>query len=258
LRPGQDLDLMLKYGPPGGHHGHPDKLSLTGWAHGWRFSPDLGTPGYGVASLESWYRQTLSHNTVLLDGESQPPAHGRLERFAPDAAIASVEWDGVKLRRAVHARPDYFIDVVEVACAAPRRVDWIYHNAGMLADDSSSQAEITIPGGIAYAHLSAIRRHPTAHPPQVEWRDGACGLRLWLPAAAGEQMFTGRSPANPPSTTYGFVLRRRQAATTVFVAVFHPYRDLPHVNAVTFHENGDLTIQLVDRTDRWTAAQLSK
>ena len=34
--------ILLKYGPHGGGHGHPDKLALTLFAHGTRLSPDLG------------------------------------------------------------------------------------------------------------------------------------------------------------------------------------------------------------------------
>ncbi|MER3406630.1 MAG: heparinase II/III family protein, partial [Chloroflexota bacterium] len=74
--------LLLKFGPHGGGHGHPDKLSLDLHAFGKRLSPDLGTPGYGIPLNRTWYRHTLSHNTVLLDGLPQPPATGALVRFA--------------------------------------------------------------------------------------------------------------------------------------------------------------------------------
>jgi hypothetical protein len=73
--------LLLKYGRHGGGHGHPDKLGII-LAGGARLSPDLGTPGYGIALNETWYRHTLSHNTVLLDGQPQPPATGRLLAFS--------------------------------------------------------------------------------------------------------------------------------------------------------------------------------
>jgi len=257
LRPAEGVDLLLKYGPHGGGHGHPDKLSLTGWAHGWRFSPDLGTPGYGVASLETWYRQTLSHNTVLLDGESQPAAHGRLERFDPNAVVAAVEWEGVKLRRVVQARPEYFIDGFEVECAAPRRIDWIYHNAGGLSCDAPGQPVPAIQGGVAYQHLGGICERTTAGLVQVHWRDGSFGLTLWMPGSVGEQVFTGLSPANPPTTQSGFVLRRRHGSRAVFVSVFHPFRKTSSVQRVEFLEDGGLLVEVAGRTDRWTAEQLA-
>ncbi len=41
----EQTQLLLKYGPHGGGHGHPDKLALVLWGYGERLSPDLGTPG---------------------------------------------------------------------------------------------------------------------------------------------------------------------------------------------------------------------
>jgi len=257
LRPTVGVDLLLKYGPHGAGHGHPDKLSLTGWAHGWRFSPDLGTPGYGVASLETWYRQTLSHNTVLIDGESQPPAQGRLERFEPDTVIATVEWEGVRLRRSVHARSEYFVDVFAVDCVTPRRIDWIYHNAGRLLCEAPARPVQSIAGGVAYSHLGGISERTAPGPMELQWCEEAFGLRLWLPGIAGEQVFTGLSPGNPPTTQYGFVLRRRQEARALFVAVLHPYRETPTVSDVEFLGSDGLVVHVSGRADRWTAPQLA-
>lgn len=256
LRPVDGVELLLKCGPHGGHHGHPDKLSISGWAQEWRFSPDLGTPGYGVASLETWYRQTLSHNTVLIDGESQPAVDGRIERFKSDLVVATVEWEGVKLRRTVHARPEYFIDRFEVDCVTPRCIDWIYHNAGALTSDAPAREVNSIAGGVAYRHLSRINERTATRPFCLQWRDGGFGLQLWMPAVIDEQVFTGVSPANPPATLYGFVLRRRSESRSVFVAVLHPYRDTPRVRSVNFLENGSLLIDVSGCTDRWTADQL--
>jgi len=257
LRPTDGVDLLLKYGPHGGAHGHPDKLSLSGWAHGWRFSPDLGTPGYGVASLETWYRQTLSHNTVLIDGESQPPAQGRLVRFDRDTVIAAVEWLGVRLRRSVYARPEYFVDVFVVDCLTPRRIEWIYHNAGRLSCEAPACPVESIAGGVAYPHLGDISELTVAGPMQLQWGEDSFGLSLWMPGIAGEQVFTGLSPGNPPTTQYGFLLRRRQEARAMFVSVVHPYRKTPAVSAVEFLLNDGLVVHVCGRADRWTAQQLT-
>ena len=72
--PGRQSSLLLKYGPSGGGHGHPDKLAISFYLSGHPVSPDLGTPGYGIDLHRSWYRQSVSHNTVVVDGCSQPPA----------------------------------------------------------------------------------------------------------------------------------------------------------------------------------------
>ena len=88
---------LLKHGPSGGGHGHPDKLALSLYAAGEPVSPDLGSPGYGVPLHRSWYRQSFSHNTVILDRRSQPPARGEMLRFecppgGPDQVLARVRF----------------------------------------------------------------------------------------------------------------------------------------------------------------------
>jgi hypothetical protein len=257
LRPSERLDLLLKSGPHGGHHGHPDKLSLTGWFDGWRFSADLGTPGYGVASLETWYRQSLSHNTLLIDGESQPPVAGHLEQFGEDLAVATVAWEGVTMRRVLRTRPEYFVDRCDVECTSPRQIDWIYHNAGRLTPARPGHPVEAPSGGVAYRHLTDVAAHDADGVQRWCWREGGHGMLAWTPSTAGEAIFTGASPGNPPSEKRAFLLRRRLTQRATFVTVFHPYRDTPSVEGVDFSPDGGWVVRLVKRGDAWTPDPLS-
>ena len=81
---------LLKYGPHGGSHGHPDKLAVTLYARGVPAAADLGSQGYGIRLHGQWYRQTVSHNTVLVSGRAQPPATGKLLHFAAADAGGAV------------------------------------------------------------------------------------------------------------------------------------------------------------------------
>lgn len=259
LRPSRDVQLTLKYGPHGGYHGHPDKLALSGVAANWEFSSDLGTPAYGVESLESWYRQSLSHNTVLIDGQPQPPAHGSLRHFSADAypqvVDAEVAWsegvyDGVVMRRAILAQAEYFIDLFLVRRPSPGHIDWIYHNAGAMTP-SPGATRLALAGGEAYRHLEDATIAARHGPQTLEWRDGDHGFRLWLYAETAEELVTGSSPANPPTDLRQFVLRRRHAATAAFVGVFQ-LNDNPL--QVSWHAARRLDVSTSDRVDRWTIA----
>ena len=85
---------LLKYGPHGGSHGHPDKLAITLYARGLAAAGDLGTQGYGIELHGQWYRQTVSHNTVLVGGQPQPQATGKLRHFiAPQAGNTEIPSD---------------------------------------------------------------------------------------------------------------------------------------------------------------------
>jgi hypothetical protein len=258
LRTHPEVQVALKYGPHGGAHGHPDKLSVTGYDRGWHYSPDLGTPGYGVQSLESWYRQTLSHNTVLIDGESQDPGQGSLRRFETRSrchvAEAAIGWHGLAMRRTVLACAEYFIDAFEVVCDRERRIDWIWHNAGEVGIDDPGQRLAGLEGGTAYRHLEDL--HEVKPPvPSVTWRDGDRGMAAWMRFVAGERIVAGLAPANPPSTRFGFVLRMRHASATTFLTVFHPFRIGATVEAVEW-EAERVRVRLRDRVDDWPLADL--
>lgn len=59
--------VVLKAGPSGGLHGHPDKLSISIHDGETEILPDLGTTAYGVPDCYAWYQKTISHNTVTVD-----------------------------------------------------------------------------------------------------------------------------------------------------------------------------------------------
>lgn len=236
--------LLLKYGPHGGGHGHPDKLNLLLYANGQRFSPDLGAPGYGLELFESWYRQTASHNTVTVDGQSQPEASGELRLFQGEGpfqvADAAVSWPdetgvyaGVSMRRVVLARPDYFLDIFTVEAPETHRFDWLcrtvgnLHTALPLGEYPGIDAE-----GQGYQHIDRARRAVSSEDWQAEWRLSTGGLAIFAPAAQDGEVLTGVTPGNPPADQAVTLIQRRFGTTAIFVTLFHPYTDVPAVSAV--------------------------
>ena len=203
LRAGRpETYLLLKYGPHGGGHGHPDKLSLILHACGAPVSPDLGTPGYGIALNQTWYRRTVSHNTVVIDGLSQPPNEGRLNRFDGSgeegflSADASVAWEegsykGVRMRRVILVKTAngkrqtanikspstsavsrltsavYFIDLFAVTCDRQRQIDWVFRVKGTLR--SRRRGETGTRGRGDAGNL------PLSHSPILSFGDGGLG-----------------------------------------------------------------------------------
>jgi hypothetical protein len=283
---------LLKYGPHGGGHGHPDKLNLILHANGERLSPDFGTPGYGLELFQSWYRQTASHNTVTLEGLSQPPATGTLHSFRPDGdfqiADASVAWqdDGTEaagitpyvnswLRRVILARPEYFLDILLVGSEASRRIDWLYHNQGTPHVSLSGQPiGMTSDEGAGYQHNSQAQRAVVEGDFVVTWppmsdRPSAAGLKLFVAGGIEGEAITGMVPGNPPTDPYGLLIHRRQAKTTAFLSLFHPYQSAPQVTRVEWSghflvEDGwaGCVVHCADRREEWlirlsTAAQSS-
>jgi hypothetical protein len=233
--------LLLKYGPHGGSHGHPDKLGISFYASGYPASPDLGTPGYGIELHTSWYRQTLSHNTVILDGKSQPPAEGELVAFDSGAggdfgvADARVSWkeepyDGVTMRRTILWTEDYFLDLFQVECDRERQIDWVCRFRGRLeAKEGLSEGEPVQLEGDGYRHISYSTFGAANGPVRLRWRLPESNLTLFFPKESGTKVVLGRVPFSPASETTDILIRRRYSRITSFLALMHPWAKEPAV-----------------------------
>jgi hypothetical protein len=122
--------VSLYYGLKAGH-GHFDRLAIDLFANGKPMMPDLGYPDAMndfVPGIYSWSKNTISHNTVVVDARRQlGNVPGRAEMFVDGsfARIMDVSGDGTypqtsTYRRAltmVDAGPgqSYYLDVFTVA-----------------------------------------------------------------------------------------------------------------------------------------------
>jgi hypothetical protein len=197
-------------------------------------SPDLGTPGYGIRLNDEWYRQTLSHNTVLIDGASQPPCHGALRRFtaAPsdgmslvdvEACWANGSYAGVSMRRWILWRGDYWVDLFRVRCRRPRQIDWVYHNRGRLTVSPDRRGAIgSLPGDPAYGHLADVAHQPIDGQLLLTWQTERSRLDVTLLQSAGAELITAMGPYNPAAILVPAVVVRQVAKEATIAAVFCP------------------------------------
>jgi Heparinase II/III-like protein. len=99
--------VVLKNGPHGGLHGHPDKLSISIHDGKREVLPDLGTTAYGVPDCMAWYQKTNSHNTVTVDGKAQNKTDCSIKTFEPLHNGGRIEaetdkaYDGVYMKRSL-------------------------------------------------------------------------------------------------------------------------------------------------------------
>ncbi|MDE2888467.1 MAG: heparinase II/III family protein [Gemmatimonadota bacterium] len=237
--------VLLKYGPHGGGHGHPDKLSISYYAHGFPVATDLGTPGYGVDLNETWYRQTLSHNTVTVNGRSQPPAEGRLVNLDLQRADgfevvdARVAWErdpyaGVGMRRVILWTDAYFWDLFHVVAPQECRLDWVCrYQADRQGHSGLSRRGTVALSGDGYAHV----RQPVEYIPEetvsLQWGLSKGGAGVFLPEETGTRVVLGKAPLQPASETGDLLIRSRTARETTFVALMHHWDTEPAVSRVT-------------------------
>jgi hypothetical protein len=128
--------LVFDVGPLGcphsGGHGHADLLSVQCAAFGEPLMVDAGTGSYERSDLRTYFRETIAHSTVVVDGQSQaapvgafrwqgerPRAHLRAWRSTPTHDFADADHHAycrladpvVHRRRVVFVKPRYWIVV---------------------------------------------------------------------------------------------------------------------------------------------------
>ena len=115
------LYMISDYGSNASWHTHPDFLGFSVFAHGRPLITDVGTggtQGYQSEVSKKWCKQTIGHNTVLVDGMSQERFHeGTCHRWVATpqfdylhASHPAYRFLGVEHeRRILFVKPEYWI-----------------------------------------------------------------------------------------------------------------------------------------------------
>lgn len=150
----------LKYGPHGGWHGHPDKLTFILYGRGDIVSPDAGCINYGNPIQDGWYKTSLAHNTLVVDEASyDTKGEGRCREFGEADGVPFVVadsgdcWPGVSFVRTLAAvRPGLAVWIDQVRADQEHLLDIAYHQAGAWRDLPEGKAW-TPPDKTAYKYL---------------------------------------------------------------------------------------------------------
>lgn len=155
LRGRDDRYLLFKHDSYGGEHDHYDRLGISFYAYGQPIARDLGTTGYGAKLHYDYYKNTGTHNTMVIGEENQAPVDGKLIRYEEEDNVIYVEaeadWTApyqmpdtftirqwseenyrtVVMRRKIAWTESYFVEVF-LAERIPegRTADWVIHVSG--------------------------------------------------------------------------------------------------------------------------------
>jgi hypothetical protein len=235
LRDGVGADarcLLLDYGPHGGGHGHPEKLQILLYGAGRELAPDAGRLAYSVPLHRTWYRETLAHNTIVVDQKSQEPTEGKLALFHAGTdfqvarAVATGAYEGVALDRTVVMTRGYILDVFRAHSAGSHSYDWVYHNTGRVSSDLMAfESKKPLAKDAGYQHLGRLRRAEDPGAWAVEWQvdpttgaDGGARIRLVGADGCGPaEIFFADAPSQPPTERMPLVICRRRGEGAVFV-----------------------------------------
>lgn len=238
------LTAAMTFGPYGGFHGHYDKLSFVFYG----FERELGVdPGrarsqaYRLPIHGNWYKATISHNTVLVDRQSQKPAAGKLQLFerTNDCTIVAATCDeaflGVTHTRWCILSKTCLLILDRLRSNTEQRMDWLYHCRGRrvicdVAQDSVSLAD-AYPGG---EYIQNAMQGVTDEMVRIRFEGSDLATYLTLAAEVGTDVTIGKGVGASVSDRVPMAMIGRRGREVYFAAVLEPVQsdDLPQVREV--------------------------
>jgi hypothetical protein len=232
-RGGEPIYVAMDYGTHGGWHGHYDKLGLVLYAQGREICIDPGSVLETAPAQEKWYRQTLSHNTVVVDQKSQAPGQGLLDflHCTPSFQLAAFSCDttyrGVLFDRCVGILGNRCVLVMDrVLGTTEHTCDWVLHARGSLRANGTS-TPLTSPLGKSngYDMLTDLAKVTFQGPFRGQFSlDNQVGLSLTMPLPQDAEVFTGKGLGNPPTEAVPLVIARQKGYGAAFIALLDPWR----------------------------------
>ncbi len=206
--------VAVRYGKHGGWHGHLDKLSIVTYAGGRLFGLDPGSIHYGVPLHKEWYRRTIAHNTVSVDGKDQAAVNGELDDWREGHLSAHVSgaYPGVELRRTLDFDGSTLTDRFECTSAREHDYDFVFHSPGKL----STSLALKPCGPLEYAHVETVSEARPDGDWWCQWEQAGVFYRLRFKGLAGTVVYTAVAPGRDPADRVPMVIVRRHAAQTVF------------------------------------------
>ena len=279
LRGDEGRYLLLKNGPYGGEHDHYDRLGLSYLHAGEPVSQDLGTCGYGAFYHYEYYKNTGTHNTVMIGEENMAPANARTLEFKKDAQAVTidavvdwnapftppdsftiVQWDEASYRHVRYRRKlkwcgRYLIDVFYVDGVEDNRtIDWVMHFGGeRLTRFAGEEPVERFSEKKPFKYLKNVSRLGPAGQVLSTFAVGKVKANLHSLVEQGELYFA-QGPDNPSYKDISYVIHRVRGEKAVFVNLLESYTDAPYVQKVTSWLDGygaHLTVQTADGVEEF-------
>ncbi len=252
------LTAAFTFGPYGGFHGHYDKLSFVFYGYGKELAVDPGrarSQAYRLPIHRNWYKATIGHNAILVDGLSQKPAAGKLELFQADqkcaVAVATCDqaYPGVNQKRLLLLTDRYLLVLDELQADQSRRFDWLYHNRGQTVvgdlDSQGTFAKKNYPGS-EYIHVH--KYGPCDGAIRARFADKDLTTHLTMAGSPDTHVTYADGPCSSITDRVPLIIVSRRGKTMNFVTVLEPVPtgSKPWAKNIKTERRGDGTMILVE------------
>jgi hypothetical protein len=183
----------------------------------------------------NWYKATIGHNAVIVDGQSQAPAEGKLLLFGANESYVAVltqcdaAYKGVGYKRLLCLTPTYLLVVDELSADADHRFDWVYHNRGtVIRCEVASQPGLIVPDetrGLTYIgqeYIKNVKAGSTDDQVSVAFVDDEVTTHLTVAGATGTEIYTGNGVGASVADRVPLAMLTRHGRSVRFVAVIEP------------------------------------
>lgn len=254
--------LLMKYGVHGGGHGHFDKLHFIFYDQGRQVIRDYGfgrwiniEPKFGGRYLpenDSYAMQTVAHNTVAVDGQTQnlfneddaEATYGQRHFFdATDASVqimsarADTYYEGVDMQRTMLLVEDdqlqypMVVDLYSLISGDEHTYDFPLHFSGQnitsnLAFETSTDQLRPMGLDHGYQHIWQTASANSDSTIRFTWLDGHRYYSAITSAHPDTEVLLGRTGANDPNFNLisdPVMIIRRQASNHLFASVIQPH-----------------------------------
>jgi len=154
------INVFLKYGHNGPSHAHLDKMNIEVTVNDHYLTRDLSNSGYGNQLCNEWHRQSLSHNTVVVDGKShESTKKGECLAFSDTnvKTVAKNVYPNTDYYREITLTDEGYKDVFTVKSNQIHHYDYFFHADAVLESDVKTVLGSLKYGDNGYQHISDIR-----------------------------------------------------------------------------------------------------
>ena len=268
--------LLFKATPYGGEHDHYDRLGVSFRAFGWDACMDFGTAsGYGSPLHYGYFKNTATHNTVVIDGKNMAPCDTRIRKYCVNAfddiyldaetlppeeykmldSFTIKQWDdevyrGVGMRRVISWHDKYFIDVFLVDSDNSYNKEWTWHIDAELQMPKAASfiGKISSEGAQSYFDNAYISKAQGTV--KLSYHGNGANMDIYAIADGKDLIFT-EGPNNPANSKVSYLLERTNATSPIFVNVIEAYRTDSIIDSVDVRfSEAEVTVRVCEKSGR--------
>ncbi len=218
-----NVNAFMKYGHRGPSHAHPDKMNIEVMIKGESLSRDLSNTGYASKLCNEWHRQSVSHNTVIVDGANHVSMEGGTVLEFTDSichALVKDVYEGVDYTRRTEISETGFTDAMTVESKETHVYDWFFHSEAELVTEVAGEAADMGFTENGYKHLIDVKKLDVdADELVLEWKLADTTLVSTVDTR-GKEVFIAQTYDNPVSRHRTAIILREKTTVAEFKAVW--------------------------------------